>query len=135
MRAVALPALFVALAACSTQPTTPQSAPAPVATAPAPVVPDTAAVTPSTESAAAPAVSEAAAQPSGKIPSGYRRETRGGKELYCRNVTTVGSRFPQKTCFTREQLQEMQSHTESAMDDLEQGMKVCGGGESCGNGS
>jgi len=133
MRAVALLALFAALAACSSQPTIPQAEPAPVATAPAPAVPDSAAVSPSAESTPAPTESAAAAKPTGKIPSGYRRETRNGRELYCRNVTTLGSRFPQKTCFTREQIEEIQNRTESAMDDLDQGMKVCGSSAACGN--
>ena len=129
MRAAALLALFAVLAACSSQPTTPQadSAPAPV---PAPEV-----TVPTAEPAAAASESAAAAKPAGKIPSGYRRETRNGKELYCRSVTTSGSRFPQKTCFTREQLQERQNRTESTMDDVEQVIKVCGDGETCGNGS
>jgi hypothetical protein len=135
MRALAFPALFVAVAACSSQPTTPQAEPAPVATARAPGVPESATVSPATEPAPAPTEGVADAKPTGKVPSGYRRETRNGRELYCRNVTTLGSRFPQKTCFTREQLQEIQDRTESAMDDLEQGMKVCGGGEACGNGT
>ena len=136
MRVAALLALSAVLAACSSQPTTPQAEPAPVATAPAPEpvsVPEPAIS--QAEPAAAPAQGAEPASPAGKIPSGYRRETRNGKELFCRNVTTVGSRFPQKTCFTREQIQEMQDRTESTMDGFEQGMKVCGSGESCGNGS
>ena len=69
----------------------------------------------------------------GKIPSGYRRETRNGKELYCRQLTTLGSRFPQKTCFTRAQLEEIQRRTDSMMDDVERGIRVCGSAEACGS--
>jgi hypothetical protein len=136
MRVAALLALSAALAACSSQPATREADPAPVATAPASEpVPAPEAAASQAAPAAAPAPAAESARPAGKIPSGYRRETRNGKELFCRHVTTVGSRFPQKTCFTREQIQEIQERTESAMDDFEQGMKVCGGGESCGNGN
>jgi len=70
-----------------------------------------------------------------KIPSGYRLEKRGGKELFCRSETLVGSRFPTKTCFTRAQLEEIASRTDSAMDAMERGTSVCAGGEMCGQGS
>ena len=48
-------------------------------------------------------------------------------------VTTLGSRFPQKTCFTRAQLEEIQRRTDSMMDDMERGMSVCGSAETCGS--
>ena len=133
MRAAALLALFAALAACSSQPTAPQAESAPVATAPAPAATDSKAAVPSANPAPVATESATDAKPGGKIPSGYRRETRNGKDLYCRNITTLGSRFPQKTCFTREQLEEIQKRTESAMDGMEQGLRVCGGTRCAGN--
>jgi hypothetical protein len=122
MRLASLSAVLVALAlaACSSQPVTQEESPGPVAPAP---------------EAKAPAPAEtgaASTKPAGKIPSGYRREKRNGKELYCRNETMLGSRFPQKTCFTREQLEEIQRRTESTVDGMEQTMKVCGG-DGCTN--
>ena len=125
MRLAVLSALLVGLAACSSQPVAQQSAsPAPASVPPAPEAQVT---------VPAPAENAASAKKSGKIPSGYRRETRNGKELFCRNETTLGSRFPQKTCFTREQLEEIQQRTESAMDGMEQGLRVCGGTRCAGN--
>jgi hypothetical protein len=133
MRFAAFLVLSAALVGCSSQPTAPQSESAPAAAPPAPVVAESSVADPAPETAATPETASGA-KPAGKIPSGYRRETRNGKELFCRDETTLGSRFAKKTCFTREQLEKMQSQTDSTMDDFEQGMKVCGGGESCGNG-
>jgi hypothetical protein len=132
MRVAALLVLSASLAACSSQPTTPQAGPAATPTV-APATPEASAA-PVAEPEAAPAEAVSVAKPAGKIPSGYRRETRNGRELFCRSVTTLGSRFPQKTCFTREQIEKMQREAEDTMDDFEQGMRVCGGGAACGNG-
>ena len=132
MRFVALLALSAALAACSSQPTTPQAESAPAAAPPAPAVAVSPVADPVPEAAAAKSETASAAKPAGKIPSGYRRETRNGKELFCRNETMLGSRFPQKTCYTREQIEKTQA--DSTMDDYEKGMDVCGDGESCDNG-
>jgi hypothetical protein len=134
MRVVALLALCAALAACSSQPTTPQAESVPADVPPAPVVTESVLADPVPESAAAPVDTAAVAKPAVKIPSGYRRETRNGKEFFCRNETTLGSRFAQKTCLSREQIEKLQSQSDSTMDNLEQGMKVCGGGSSCSNG-
>jgi hypothetical protein len=80
--------------------------------------------------------SAAAAKPAGKIPSGFRRETRNGKELFCRQSTMSGSRFPtEKTCFTREQLEDVRRDKESTMDGVGQGDEPCPEGTSCDNGT
>jgi hypothetical protein len=129
MRASVMSALLVLVAGCSSQPTT-QDPPASGATPipPPPPVAEEAvpAPVPSTTQ------SVAGEKVRAKIPSGYRLERRKGKELYCRQVTTLGSRFAQKTCFTREQLEEIQRRRDSVMEDLEQGLKVCGTAEACG---
>jgi hypothetical protein len=134
MRVVAFVVLSVSLAACSSTPTT-GSAPESAAIPPPPpvVIPDAAA----TEQTVPAKTGAASASPEkgGRIPSGYRLEKRNGKELYCRSITTLGSRFPQKTCFTRAQLEEIQRRTESTMNDMEQGLKTCTGSTACGQGT
>jgi len=123
MRLTSLSAVLVALAlaACSSQPVS-QESPGPVAPAPE-----------AQAKTSSPAETGAAStKPTGKIPSGYRLEKRNGKDLYCRNETLLGSRFSQKTCFTREQLEEIQRRTESAVGGMEQNMKVCSG-DTCTN--
>jgi nucleoid-associated protein YgaU len=144
MRRLTLLAVVAFLAACSSQPRTPS---AESGTPPAPPAPTTHAAGSAPEAPAPAAVPEAAAPAataptSGtssteegvpaqtaakKIPSGYRLEKRGGKELYCRSITTVGSRFAEKTCFTRAQLDEIAERTDSVMDDMERGRKACVG--------
>ena len=66
-----------------------------------------------------------------KIPSGYRRLTRNGKELFCRSVVTLGSRFAEQMCFTREQLDDIANRTEATMDNIERSKAVCTGGTQC----
>jgi nucleoid-associated protein YgaU len=138
MRRLTLLAVVAFLAACSSQPTTPS---AESGTPPAPPAPTTPAAGSAPEAPAPAAVPEAAAPAapaptSGtsstaegvpaqtaakKIPSGYRLEKRGGKEFYCRSVTTAGSRFAEKTCFPRAQFEEISERTESVVDDMEPG--------------
>ncbi len=65
------------------------------------------------------------------MPSGYRRVKRGDKELFCKSVTQLGSRFSDEVCFTREQIDEIAQRTNSAMSDMEKGRKVCVGTQ-CG---
>ena len=71
------------------------------------------------------------AESTGKVPSGYRRITRNGRELFCRKVVTLGSRFPEQMCFTREQLDEIATRTGETMQNMERSKAVCTGGTQC----
>ena len=124
MRRAALMAVILAVVAgCSTQPTKPAQSAAAENDAPA------------KQSEAASGAAPAASVPTveKKVPSGYRRVKRDGRELYCRSVVTLGSRFPEEMCFTREQLEEIARRTDSAMDDMERNRKICVGA-GCGGG-
>ena len=66
-----------------------------------------------------------------KVPGGYRLVKRNGKELYCKSVTTIGTRFAEQMCFTREQIAEIDERTNHAMDDFEKARKTCTGGAYC----
>lgn len=123
------PTLIVAVAfavlGCSTKPTR-QAAP--------PAAAPSAAATPAPGSA--PAATSDPARPAAKqVPAGYRLEKRGGQELYCRSVVLIGSKFPEKKCFTREQIEEIERNTESAMGEMERRIPVCGGTGSCPSGT
>jgi hypothetical protein len=121
------------LAACAAQPpqttdATAQAAPVTPAAAAAPATaPTPAAAAPATASAA-PAGAGAAGEPIVKIPSGYRLVKRGGQELYCRSETTIGTRFPETLCYTREQMKVIAERTDEVMDVIGRG--CVGGG--CG---
>src|SRR5262245_41704140 len=133
MRAVLLPALAGMLVACSSQPTAPRPSGEPAASTQAVPNSETIVPVPATEKAAGGAT---AAKPAGKIPSGFRRETRNGKELFCRQSTISGSRFPtEKTCFTREQLEDVQRRKESTMENAGKDDEPCPGGTSCDSGT
>lgn len=113
--------LLAGLSACSAQPG--KSADAVVAhpTSAAPVAATNAdAATKATES-----------KPADKVPAGYRRVTRGGKEYFCRSETIVGTKLPETFCFTREQIREIEERADSVMDSVGRGCagSGCGGGE------
>jgi hypothetical protein len=57
---------------------------------------------------------------------------RNGKELYCRSVTPLGTRFAEQMCFTREQIDEIAERTDQTMDDFDRSSKTCAGGSHCG---
>jgi nucleoid-associated protein YgaU len=136
IRGITLIVVLSGLAACAAQPpqttdATPSAQAAPVtpAAAAAPVTaPTPAAAAPATASAA-PAEAGAAGEPVVKIPSGYRLVKRGGQELYCRSETTIGTRFPETLCYTREQMKVIAERTDEVMDVIGRG--CVGGG--CGD--
>lgn len=125
MRRAGLMAVILAVVAgCSTQPTKP--APTTAAENNAPAKQSEAAGAGAAPAASVPTVEK-------KVPSGYRRVKRDGRELYCRSVVTLGSRFPEEMCFTREQLEEIARRTDSTMDEMERNRKICVGA-GCGGG-
>lgn len=137
---VAVVAGSYALAAWGSEPTQATAAPPPAeaSAVPAPTAPAASAVPAEAVPApTAPAVSgvpaEAAPAPHivPKVPGGYRLVKRNGKELYCKSVTTIGTRFAEQMCFTREQIAEIDERTNHAMDDFEKARKTCTGGAYC----
>lgn len=121
---VAVVAGSYALAGWGSEPTQATAAPPPAeaSAAPAPTAPAASAVP--VETAHAPKLSP-------KVPGGYRLVKRNGKELYCKSVTTIGTRFAEQMCFTREQIAEIDERTNHAMDDFEKARKTCTGGAYC----
>ena len=137
---VAVVAGSYALAGWGSEPTQATAAPPPAeaSAVPAPTAPAASAVPAEAVPApTAPAVSgvpaEAAPAPHivPKVPGGYRLVKRNGKELYCKSVTTIGTRFAEQMCFTREQIAEIDERTNHAMDDFEKARKTCTGGAYC----
>ena len=121
---VAVVAGSYALAGWASEPTQATAAPPPAeaSAAPAPTAPAASAVP--AEAAHAPKLTP-------KVPGGYRLVKRNGKELYCKSVTTIGTRFAEQMCFTREQIAEIDERTNHAMDDFEKARKTCTGGAYC----
>ena len=137
---VAVVAGSYALAGWASEPTQATAAPPPAeaSAAPAPTPPAASAVpaeaAPAPTAPAASAVPEEAAHApklTPKVPGGYRLVKRNGKELYCKSVTTIGTRFAEQMCFTREQIAEIDERTNHAMDDFEKARKTCTGGAYC----
>ena len=121
---VAVVAGSYALAGWGSEPAQATAAPPPAeaSAAPAPTPPAASAVP--AEAAHAPKLTP-------KVPGGYRLVKRNGKELYCKSVTTIGTRFAEQMCFTREQIAEIDERTNHAMDDFEKARKTCTGGAYC----
>jgi hypothetical protein len=67
-----------------------------------------------------------------KAPSGFRVKRRKGRELYCREESTVGTRFTEQMCYTREQLDAIAEQNDRSMGELERGRSVCSNPSFCG---
>ena len=65
------------------------------------------------------------------LKSGYYVSKKNGGKTYCRETTTVGSRFADTVCYTPEQLTEVFARQEQQQELLQQG-NVCAGGGACG---
>jgi len=123
MRPIILMTMLAALTACATQP---QEATT-VSTSPA---------SPAAAATAAPATAgdAAASETEFRAPAGYDTKTRGGKTVYCRSQTPVGTRFPTEYCFTQADLERMERNKRSMQDDVEQRTRMCSSGAGCSGG-
>jgi hypothetical protein len=83
---------------------------------------EAAAATPAAEKAAEPAAASeetpaaAAAiedEKPFKVPAGYRPKTIGGKQMFCKNVVVLGSRFGKESCRSEAQLREIDRQKEA----------------------
>jgi hypothetical protein len=91
----------ILLAACAATPTAPS---APAAAAKAPIAAAPAAVA-TTAAASAPAAQLTSDQVRDAARhAGYRPRTVNGQQLYCRDETPVGTRFPQSVCLSEADL-------------------------------
>ncbi len=68
-----------------------------------------------------------------KPPLGYRKEKRDGVVVYCRRDVESGSRFSQKTCYTREDLEFVIARNKAASDELMRAGRVCSNPAACGS--
>ena len=94
-------------------------APATAATAPA--------ATPAQKTAAATNDKEKPFEP----PLGFRPRMKGGKPVYCRETTPIGTRFTELTCMTEEQLKEYMEYARSMSQDMHQHQAICGSQAAC----
>ena len=108
-------------------------APAPAAAAAAPVAGPAAA----TSAVAAPAAAAPVAAPVAEEftpPSGYKKKTRAGMQVYCRNEAPVGTRLPTEYCFTQADLERIEKNKRSMQLDHSTRTKMCSTGAACGGG-
>jgi hypothetical protein len=119
------PAASTATPAASATAATPAAAPNGQSTqAPAPAA---------ANAVASPAAATAKSEGEYKPPSGYRKEKRDGVVVYCRKETEKGSRFQNKVCFTREDLEFLTARNKAANDELQRAIRVCSSPGVCAN--
>jgi hypothetical protein len=109
---------------------TPAEAPsaAPAAT---PSAPAATATTNKPESAAATAHSPKTLGPDDEknlLAHGYKIETKNGQKYFCHSETPTGTRFPQKTCRTEEQMAATRESSKDFLNDLQ---RPSGNGNQC----
>ena len=67
-------------------------------------------------------------------PSGYKKKTRDGMQVYCRNEAPVGTRLPTEYCFTQADLERIEKNKRSMQLDHSTRTKMCSTGAACGGG-
>jgi len=83
--------------------------------------------------AAAPALMNEQAAVKQALAMGYKQAVMNGNTVYCRDEAVIGTRFPQRTCMSANELYQA-AKTREASQDLWSHQTLCGGGGvSCGS--
>ena len=53
-----------------------------------------------------------------KAPGGYQKVTKGLETVYCKNYTPIGSRMPEKICYSEAQLREIIKRNEANQQEM-----------------
>jgi hypothetical protein len=48
-----------------------------------------------------------------------------GREVYCRKMVILGSRFPEMMCFTQDELRDMEARNDTMRRDKDQTSRLC----------
>ena len=62
------------------------------------------------------------------VPPGYKSVERNGTTFLCTKVATLGTKFKQELCMTRDEYDEMQRRNEGMRQDLRKSSGICSGG-------
>jgi hypothetical protein len=111
MRMLTLIALTIMAGCASQEPAKESLKPAQVATHPAP--------------AAAPVALADEKTSKFKVPPGYRPRGKGDAMVYCRKDVMLGSRFPTESCYTKEQIAELEANAAASRREMQKG-QICG---------
>jgi hypothetical protein len=104
------------------------------APAPASAPSATPAAAPAETPAETPAVkAPVAAEPTLKVPAGWRKQTRNGDVAYCRKIVTLGSRFEKLQCMSEAELEQYITMNEENRDTMQQRISICGTSSVCSN--
>lgn len=86
---------------------------------------------PATEAAEQAAATEPEEAKSFKPPPGYKPMKRGGKTVYCRESTPIGSRLKAVECFDEQRLRQIELERQQSNQEIERQRKICPGGTIC----
>jgi hypothetical protein len=64
-----------------------------------------------------------------KVPPGYRPRGKGDAMVYCRKDVMLGSRFPTESCYTKEQIAELEANSAASRREMQKG-QICGASSS-----
>ena len=135
MRLIPVVLALALSAGCASAPTAPptstaQPTAAPAVTVPAQPVAAPVVTAPEAGSAvladnAAPVAGATAEDAILRTPPGYKDVNRNGVRYFCKNMSTLGSRFSQQICMTEDEYREVKRRGESVRSDLERSTAIC----------